>query len=151
VQRNIYRISKMRYVIVLACLLIAAAEALATEVTFPGAVAEGYPKIAEVAGYLVFPTGEAKGQVPAVVILHGSGGIDGRGEFHAKALNAAGIATLEVLMFTSGNRPRDGSRSNFTHMYGALNYLANRPDIDPQRIGVMGFSWGADSLFPPRL
>ena len=27
-------------------------------------------------------------------------------------------------------------------MYGALNYLANRPDIDPQRIGVMGFSWG---------
>jgi hypothetical protein len=36
---------KMRYLIVLACLLIAAAEALATEVTFPGAVAEGYPKI----------------------------------------------------------------------------------------------------------
>src|SRR5262245_48787799 len=107
VQRNIYRISEMRYVIVLACLLncaalpeIAAAEALATEVSFPGAVAEGYPKIAEVAGYLVFPTGEAKGQVPAVVILHGSSGIDGRGEFHAEALNAAGIATLEVLMFT---------------------------------------------------
>jgi dienelactone hydrolase len=45
-------------------------------------------------------------------------------------------------MFASGNRPRDGSRSNFTHMYGALNYLANRPEIDPQRIGVMGFSWG---------
>jgi dienelactone hydrolase len=142
VQRNIYRISKMRYLIVLACLLIVAAEALATEVTFPGAVAEGYPQIAEVSGYLVFPTGEAKGRVPAVVILHGSGGIDGRGEFHAKALNAAGIATLEALMFTSGNRPRDGSRSNFTHMYGALNYLANRPDIDRQRIGVMGFSWG---------
>jgi uncharacterized protein len=93
----------MRYLIVLACLLIAAAEALATEVTFPGAVAEGYPKIAEVTGYLVFPTQEAKGQVPAVVILHGSGGIDGRGEFHAKALNEAGIATLEVFMFTSGN------------------------------------------------
>jgi hypothetical protein len=106
----------MRYLIVLACLLIAAADALATEVTFPGAVADGYPKIAQVTGYLVFPTGEAKEQVPAVVILHGSGGIDGRGKFHAKALNAAGIATLEVFMFTSGNRPRGGSRSNFTHM-----------------------------------
>ena len=142
----------MRYLIVLACLLIAAAEAMATEVTFPGAVAEGYPKIAEVTGYLVFPTQEAKGKVPAVVILHGSGGIDGRGEFHAKALNAAGIATLEVFMFTSGNRPRDGSCSNFTHVYGALNYLANRPDIDPQHIGVMGFSWGGGlSLFPQRL
>jgi dienelactone hydrolase len=139
-------LDKMLYLIVLACLLNAAAEALATEVTFPGAAAEGYPNIAEVTGYLVFSTGEAKKQVPAVVILHGSGGIDGRGEFHAKALNAAGIATLEVLMFTSGNRPRDGSRSNFTHMYGALKYLANRPDIDPQRIGVTGFSWGGRSL-----
>src|SRR5262245_49777116 len=98
----------MRYLIVLACLLIAATKGLATEVTFPGAVAEGYPKIAEVTGYLVFPTQETKGKVPAVVILHGSGGIDGRGEFHAKALNEAGIATLEVSMFTSGNRPRDG-------------------------------------------
>ena len=64
---NIYRISKMRYVIVLACLLIAVAEALATEVTFPGAVAEGYHKIAEVTGQC-FPQG-SQGQVPAVVIL----------------------------------------------------------------------------------
>src|SRR5262249_33990756 len=119
----------MRYLIVLAGLFIAATEALATEGSFHGAVAEGYPKVAEVTGYLVFPTGEAKGQVPAVVILHGSGGIDGRGEFHAKALNEAGIATMEVFMFTSGNRPRDGSRSNFTHMYGALHYLANRSDV----------------------
>src|SRR5262245_49433685 len=133
---------KMRYLIVLACLFITVTEALATEVTFPGAEAEGYPKLGEVAGHLAFPTGEAKKQVPTVVILHGSGGIDGRGEFHAKALNAAGIATLEVFMFTSGNRPRSGSRSNFTHMYGALNYLAKRSDIDPNRIGVMGFSWG---------
>ena len=132
---------KMLYVIVLA-VLITAAKALATEVTFPGAVAEGYPKVSEVAGHLEFPTREAKKQAPAVLILHGSGGIDGLGEFHAKALNAAGVATLEVFMFTSGNCPRDGSRSNFTHVYGALNYLANRPDIDPQRIGVMGFSWG---------
>src|SRR5262245_14586878 len=132
----------MLYVMVLTYVLTAAAEALATEVTFPGAVTEGYPKVTEVAGHLAFPTGEAKKQFPPVVILHGSGGIDGRGEFHGKALNASGIATLEVLMFTSGNRPRDGSRSNFTHVDGALTYLANRSDIDPQHIGVMGFSWG---------
>ena len=139
----------MRYLIVLACLLIAAAEALATGSHFSwgggGRISQdcrggGLPCVSQ--------TGRLRDRVPAVVILHGSGGIDGRGEFHAKALNAAGIATLEVLMFTSGNRPRDGSRSNFTHMYGALNYLANRPDIDPQRIGVMGFSWGGGlSLF----
>ena len=27
-------------------------------------------------------------------------------------------------------------------MYGALKYLASRPEIDRGRIGVMGFSWG---------
>ena len=77
-----------------------------------------------------------------MLILHGSAGIDGRGEFHGKALNAAGIATLEIFMFSRGNRPRGGRNENLTHMYGALKYLASRPEIDRGRIGVMGFSWG---------
>jgi hypothetical protein len=69
-----------------------------------------------------------------VLILHGSAGIDGRGDFHGKALNAAGIATLEIFMFSCGNRPRAGRNKNFTHMYGALKYLASRPEIDPARM-----------------
>ena len=77
-----------------------------------------------------------------MLVLHGSAGIDGRGEFHGKALNAAGIGTLEIFMFSRGNRPRAGRNENLTHMYGALKYLASRPEIDPRRIGVMGFSWG---------
>jgi uncharacterized protein len=36
--------------------------------------------------------------VPAVVVLHGSGGVDGRGAYHAEALHRRGIATLEVDM-----------------------------------------------------
>ena len=77
-----------------------------------------------------------------MLILHGSAGIDGRGEFHGKALNAAGTATLEIFMFSRGNRPRAGRNENLTHMYDALKYLASRPEIDRGRIGVMGFSWG---------
>ena len=38
---------------------------------------------------------------PAVLICHGSDGVDGRGEFHAAALNAAGIATLEIDMWAA--------------------------------------------------
>ncbi len=38
-------------------------------------------------------------KVPAVLILHGSGGVDGRGAFYAQALQDAGIATLEITMF----------------------------------------------------
>ena len=114
----------------------------ANVVTFPGAVAEGYSAVAEVNGDLQRPNGKSGGQIPVVLILHGSGGIDGRGDFHGKALKEAGIGTLESFMFSRGNRPRCGSRENFTHMYGALKYLASRSEIDPRRIGVMGFSWG---------
>ena len=132
----------MRYLIVLASLLILPAGTTAEVVTFPGAVAEGYSAVSEVKGDLELPGAKAGGKLPVVLVLHGSAGIDGRGEFHGKALNAAGIGTLEIFMFSRGNRPRAGRNENLTHMYGALKYLGSRPEIDPGRIGVMGFSWG---------
>ncbi len=112
-----------------------------TSVTFPGAKAAGFPYAEEVSGELRIPKGAA-GKVPAVVILHGSGGIDGRGAFYAEALNGNGVATLEVYMFDRGKRPKTGPQTNYTHAYGALRYLAQRPDIIASSIGVMGFSWG---------
>ena len=83
----------------------------------------------------------------AVVILHGSGGVDFRGDFYARALNEAGIATLEIDMWeargiqTASDRP---PLPVFTYpdAFAALKYLSDRPDIDPEKIGVMGFSWG---------
>ena len=41
------------------------------------------------------------GDGAAVVICHGSDGVDGRGDFYAPALNAAGIATLEIDMWAA--------------------------------------------------
>jgi uncharacterized protein len=90
----------------------------------------------------------ASGAVPAVVIAHGSGGVDGRGDYHAEALNRAGIATLEIDMWGPRGlkggpqgRPRRLSET-YPDVYGALQWLASRADVDPQRIGIMGFSWG---------
>ena len=116
-------------------------DGLVLKVSFPGAKAEGYKSVDKVTATLQMPEG-TKNKVPAVIILHGSGGIDGRGNFYAEELNKNGIATLEVYMFTKGGRPRGGTKKTFTHAYGALRYLAERPDIDPKAIGVMGFSWG---------
>lgn len=113
------------------------------KVTFPGAKADGYRYAEVVSAELKMPK-DAKGKVPAVVILHGSGGIDGRGLFHSEALNEAGFATLEVFMFKRGQRPREGGVATLTHGFGALTYLAGRPDIDPGKIGVMGFSFGGN-------
>lgn len=113
------------------------------KVTFSGAEARGYSHAEVVSAELQIPK-DAKGRTPAIVILHGSGGIDGRGRFHAEALNEAGFATLEVYMFDRGQRPRQGGVATLTHGFGALKYLAGRPDIDPGKIGVMGFSFGAN-------
>jgi dienelactone hydrolase len=80
--------------------------------------------------------------VPAVLILHGSGGIDGRGAYYAKALQDAGIATLEITMFAPGGRPRSGTKATMPFAAAALRWLAAQSEVDGTRLGVMGLSWG---------
>ena len=86
-------------------------------------------------------------KLPAVLILHGSSGVDARGDFYEAALNDAGIATLQIDMWEArgvtgiANRP---ALPIFTYpdAFRALAFLSARPEIDADRIGVMGFSWG---------
>lgn len=89
-------------------------------------------------------------EAPAVVIVHGTAGLDSRGAYHAEALNGAGIATLELDMWSprrlhggvgSSGRPQTVVET-LPDAFGALLYLGSCPGIDPQRIGIMGFSWG---------
>lgn len=91
--------------------------------------------------------GLASIKLPAVVIVHGSNGIDYRGDFYARALNAVGIATLEIDMWEARaiQTPEDRPPLplfNYPDAFGALKYLSEHPDIDPERIGIIGFSWG---------
>lgn len=131
-----------------ACLLtgVAAAQSRTESVQFAGATANAseFPATSSVKATLSLPSTPAGQRVPAVVLLHGSGGVDGRGAYHAAGLNQAGFATLEVYMFERDQRPRQGHTVTLSHAYGALKYLASRPDIDPNSIGVMGFSWGGN-------
>lgn len=98
------------------------------------------------AGVLRIPV-EAKRPMPAVVIVHGSAGVDSRGPAYAADLNAAGIATLEIDMWAARNiaspadRPK-GVPLTLPDAYGAFKLLAANPAIDAKRIGITGFSWG---------
>lgn len=81
-------------------------------------------------------------KVPAVVVIHSSGGYeDTTRQAYVQALNKAGVATLELNLFSRGNRPKT-SRMKLAHTFGALNYLAQDSRIDPNRIGILGFSHG---------
>ena len=86
--------------------------------------------------------------MPAVVILHSNAGVIGVGNFYAQALNAAGIATLEVDSFTPRNVKSGNDRlapvlcDRLQDAWGALLLLSKDRRIDSSRIGVTGFSSG---------
>jgi dienelactone hydrolase len=89
------------------------------------------PQTPAIAGQLRIPKG-GRQPVAAVVIVHGSAGIDSRGGLYAEALNHAGIATLEVDLWAARGwlgRHRghpEGVPATLPDAYGALH----------------GFSWG---------
>jgi len=110
-------------------------------VIIPGAEISGWGQVDQVPGRFGLPAG-SKPKVPAVLILHAILGVDGRGAFYAKALQEAGIATLEITMFPPGAPPRAGPKATMPYAAAALKWLAAQPTVDGQRLGVMGFSWG---------
>ncbi len=127
--------------LVVSSLGAAQTDAPGESVIIPGAEISGWGQVDKVPGRFGLPAG-SKPKVPAVLILHAILGVDGRGAFYAKALQEAGIATLEITMFPPGAPPRAGPKATMPYAAAALKWLAAQPTVDGQRLGVMGFSWG---------
>ena len=90
-------------------------------------------------------------KVPAVVFLHGSGGLRKSYWYYADKLVERGMAVLLVDSFGSrgvNNTNIDKTVTLVTYgtmvgdAFGALKFLAAHPAIDPSRIALMGFSKG---------
>jgi len=99
-----------------------------------------------VSGTLYLPE-KASGPVPAIVLIHGTMGIDPRGELYRQPLLTAGIAIFEVDFKTGIYRgPLDRPLPDtFVPMaFAALKELRKLQSIDPNRIGIMGFSLGGN-------
>lgn len=101
------------------------------------------------AGELRLPP-DAAGKLPAVILVHGSGGIGPNVEQWARELNAIGVAAFILDSFSArGIVSTVADQSQLAHVammvdaYRALGVLSKHPRIDPQRIAVMGFSKGA--------
>ena len=87
--------------------------------------------------------------MPAVVILHGSSGVNPGEKVWAQRLNAMGYASFVVDSFTGrgvSNTEADQSQlsmsAGIADAYFALRLLAADPRIDREKISVMGFSRG---------
>lgn len=102
-----------------------------------------------VAGVLRIPRVGTE-RLPAVVLVHGSGGIGGNIDYWQQQLNGIGIATFTIDDFagrkidnTIADQAKLGRLSAIVDVYRALALLAAHPRIDPKRIALMGFSRGA--------
>lgn len=105
-------------------------------------------KAVTLAGELRLPRGGTD-KVPAVILLHGLGGIGVNVDEWAHAVNAWGYAAFVVDSFSgrgvAGMSPEAIQLGGLTRMvdaYRALALLARHPRIDPDRVAVMGFSQG---------
>ena len=104
--------------------------------------------VAQIAGDLRFPPGD--GPFPAVVMLHGCGGVRSNAYRWARHLEAHGYATLVLDSF--GPRRVSEICTDFRRVSvarriadarAALGLLMRHPSISPDRVAVMGFSNGA--------
>ena len=105
-------------------------------------------------GTLIMPEGaSSENSVPAMVIMHGSGGIkEGREMDYAKLFAANGIAGFVIDYY----EPRGVTEQTpyvmktmittevdvMSDAYSALKILGTHPAIDAARIGVTGYSYG---------
>src|SRR5437868_9497124 len=123
------------------------------EVRFPGAGLE-------LTGRLYLP--DTPGRHPAIVLLHGCSGLRSPGgdpspmyQNWAGMLRARGFVALHVDSFgprgekeicTQANRAVRPGRERAQDAKAALRWLASRPDVDPERIHLMGWSNGGSTV-----
>lgn len=101
-----------------------------------------------IVGHLFMPPGTEK--APAVVLVHGSGGVyKAELDFWPKQFNAAGIAVFTLDMFgprgvqsTADDQSQVPFAADAADAFAALKLLATHPRIDGRRIAIMGFSRG---------
>jgi len=106
-------------------------------------------KPAMIAGELRIPK-PGTDRLPAVVLVHGSGGVGFNSGMWEGELNKAGFATFVTDSFT-GRGIKDtitdqsqlSSYAMMNDAFAALTVLGKHPRIDPDKIAVMGFSKGA--------
>ena len=84
-------------------------------------------------GSISEPSGQ--GPFPAIIVLHTIGGLWDHEKIYARKLSNHGYVATAV-NWQSGNGEEN--------IINAYEYLIARPDVDPEKIGLVGFSKGGE-------
>jgi carboxymethylenebutenolidase len=110
------------------------------------------PKVLRGGGYLAFP--DSSGPHPGVVVIHEIFGLNENIKDIAGRFADQGYAALAVDLFGGRNRAicmarimtgmlvGSVDRFGIADLKAALTHLAARPEVDPKRIGAIGFCMG---------
>lgn len=101
-------------------------------------------KSATISGELRIPR-HGSDRLPAVILMHGAGGVGGTMEDWSEHLNSLGVATFVLDSCTGRGKAKSPTVAQIARIvdaYRALELLARHPRVDPDRIAVMGFSHG---------
>lgn len=162
----------LRHLLPVAAIIALALPAAAQEVKVEDVTFLSRDGKTQVKGYLFKPA-DARGKLPAVVMLHGRGGAYSslaRGKYDASTLSSRHKAWGELLArngyaalmvddfgavgfpagFAAGtykDRPAAVDEVDFRplHAYGALRFLQSRADVIPNRVALLGWSNGASA------
>jgi len=145
----------------LAGLLLATLAAAQERVSFPSLDGAGTAPVVLTGYFFAVPGGATP--APAIALFHGCGGAyDARGNlarrmreyvalFNGLGLNALVVDSLtpryekELCTQRIGKR-RVTQANRRLDALGAIDYLAGRPDVDPKRIGLVGWSNGGSTV-----
>ena len=112
-------------------------------VVAPGPTGERIHTNSILANY--FPA-RGDGRRPGVVVIGGyDGGLGDEAKREALALQAAGFSALQVGYHCADTLPNKMSRLPLERFTAAIDWLKARPEVDPGRIGIIGYSKGAEA------
>lgn len=130
----------------------------------PNAEVEGRPYVYKIGGetfegYLARPARPATDKVPGVLVVHDWTGNGAFSRARAEQLAKLGYVAFALDMYGQGNRAKNPEEAgklaapfykDFSlfrqRAMPALEELARQPDVDPKRLGAIGFCFGGTTV-----
>src|SRR5260370_3674513 len=99
-------------------------------------------EVGPVAGYLARPDTQEK--LPAILLIHDEDGLTDWMKLNAREISSIGYVVLAVDLRqrVSAKPQAENEERVLAELSAAVRWLKRRPDVFPDRIGVVGWSWG---------